>query len=506
MGRRRSSIQLEQEKKSRLQLEECFSDFGWHLVSPSPDLGEDFIVEIYNDGQNSGITFYIQEKSVTNLEKRKGKDNHLIYTLKVKDLTHWETFSLPVVIVVWDVISREGRWCTVKELISHLNQDNPKWRKNRKGVQVYVPWENKTNDEGLRRLKSEIGKHVYPLISLGKDLSLTMKLAFPKTLEGLRLQKAFDLHIKEGEPVTLKGDVIQELRLSDWWEAWFGEVDYKNAEIHLSEVTHNGIVPISLKIIPIKGNTVSLSNFEFKPIRVGTELVKFSNEHTASPILITISIRKEGNSSKGNLSYTIRHVGGEPHEILEYLDFAKAMAVGGKLQIEFQNAKQSMSINFSSKDHDVTNSQFYDLVEKLCVVSDKMRCFFRIPDEGISRKDAEAIRELFDIVTNGVVNYTDMIMTWELKRDGLLMVLDLHKQGNPIHLKLEAPDSYVELFGKQIQTGPMTRETKGFVEMNADDLKARIDSLPPEASLEVKLVNVNGTETLSDWQPNKSSL
>jgi hypothetical protein len=63
MRTRRSSIQLEQEKKSRLQLEERLSDFGWHLVSPSPDLGEDFIVEIYHDGQNTGVTFYIQEKA-----------------------------------------------------------------------------------------------------------------------------------------------------------------------------------------------------------------------------------------------------------------------------------------------------------------------------------------------------------------------------------------------------------------------------------------------------------
>jgi hypothetical protein len=34
-----------------------------------------------------------------------------------------------------------------------------------------------------------------------------MKLTFPQTPDGMKLQKAFDLHIKEGEPVTIKGDV-----------------------------------------------------------------------------------------------------------------------------------------------------------------------------------------------------------------------------------------------------------------------------------------------------------
>lgn len=60
MRKRRSSVQLEQEKKSRLQLEERLTDFGWRLASPFPDLGEDFIVEIYHEGINTGVTFYIQ--------------------------------------------------------------------------------------------------------------------------------------------------------------------------------------------------------------------------------------------------------------------------------------------------------------------------------------------------------------------------------------------------------------------------------------------------------------
>lgn len=98
-------------------------------------------------------------------------------------------------------------------MISYLDQNNPKWRKNKSDVQVYVPWKNNTSDEGLLRLKVEIGKQVYPLISFGKDLSINMKLAFPKTPDGMNLQKAFDLHIKEGEPVTIKGDVIQRIKV-----------------------------------------------------------------------------------------------------------------------------------------------------------------------------------------------------------------------------------------------------------------------------------------------------
>ena len=500
MSKRRSSIQLEQEKKSRLQLEECLSDFGWHLTSPSRDLGEDFIVEIYHEGQNTGVTFYIQEKSVMNLEERKTKDDYLVYTLKAKDLKYWDKFSLPVVVVVWDVNLREGKWALVKDLISFLDQNNPKWRKNKKDVQAYIPWENGTENQSLKRLKAEIGKQLYPLISFGKDLSITMKLAFPKTPDGMKLHKAFDLHIKEGEPVALKGNVIQEIKFSDWWENWFGGFDAQKAEVRLGEKSHDRPVPISLRIIPNNGKTVSLFNLEFKPVRIGTEFIKFSNEHTSCPFLFTFTMRKEGDISQGNLTFVVRHVGGEPYEILGLLDFAKAMVLGGSLRLEFHDINQSTSTNFPTSNQEVIDPVFYDLVKKLCIVQDKTGHFFRIPNEGISRKDAQSIRELFEIVENGIVNYTDMIMNLELKPEELQMLLSLHKQGKPIHMNLTTPDSYVELFGNDIHTGPMIRDTTGFVEMSAADLENSMKFLSSEDALNIKLINVNGTESFSNWK------
>lgn len=499
MNKRRSSIQLEQEKKSRLQLEERLSDFGWHLATPSPDLGEDFIVQIYHEGQNTGVNFYIQEKSVTNLEERKTKDNNLVYTLKVKDLKHWEKFSLPVVVFVWDVNLREGKWGLVKEIISRLDISNPKWRKNKSDVQVYLPWENGSDNKSLKRLKSEIGKQVYPLISSGKDLSLTMKLAFPKTPEGMELKKAFDLHLKEGESVTLKGDVIQELKFSDWWETWFGGFDLKNAEIQIGENSINRQVPISLKIIPNKGKTVSLKNLEFKPVRIGTELIKFSNEHTSCPLLLTISMRRDGKESHGNINCTFREMGGDPHDMLGYLDFVIAMGLGGKMRVDFHDVNQSTSADFPSTNQTVIDSGFYDLIQKLCVIQDKTGVFLKVPSKGISGKDAEAIRELFEVVEGRIVTYEDMIMSIGLKGEALKMLLSQHKEKKPIHLLFTFQGSYIELFGEKIETGPMEREVTGFIEMDAIELEEAVNKMSPEELLDIKLVNVNGTEKMLDW-------
>ena len=505
MRKRRSSIQLEQEKKSRLQLEERLTDFGWHLTVPSPDLGEDFIVEVYHEGKNTGVTFYIQEKSVTNIDERKNKDNHLVYRLKVKDLIHWEDFSLPVVLIVWDINLRLGKWALVNDLIKLLDQNNPQWR-NKGKVQVYIPWGNETTDGGLKRLKVEIGRQVYPLISFGKDLSMSMKLAFPNTPEGIKLQKSFDLHIKEGEPVTLKGNVIQELKFSDWWETWFGGFDLKQAELYFGEMSHQRTVQISIKIIPNKGKSISLSNLEFRLIRAGTELIRFSNEHTSCPLLINLMFRKEENLIHGNQTFTFRHVGGDPHEIINFTDFIKALEKGGKLRLEFQDKKQSYTADFPPSSVTGLNLGFYDLVQKLCLVQDKTGRFFKIPEEGISQKNANSILELFEIVDHGVVHYQNASMSLELKDKALQMLLDVHKQGKFIHLTLEAEDSFVELFDEEIATGPMIREITGYVEMDVSEFEKRINELKPEEFLKVNLVDVNGTETLSKWKtPSDSS-
>lgn len=327
-----------------------------------------------------------------------------------------------------------------------------------------------------------------------------MKLAFPNTSEGMKLRKTFDLHVKEGEPITLKGDVIQELRFSNWWEEWFGGFDLKEAEIHIGESKSDHPVSITFKIIPNTGRTISLTRMEFRLIRSGTEYIKFSNEHTNCPLLLNFNLRKEEKLLQGTLNYLFRHVGGDPHELLDYLDFTKAIATGGKLRIEFHDVNQSYSTDFPPVSNTGPDPTFHELVQKLCVVQDKTGKFFKVPNEGISQQEADTIIELYEIVENGVIRYTNSTTFLELKDKALQAFFDACKQGNSIPLRFTAEDSYVELFGETIKTGPRNREVTCFVEMDASEFKDKINNLKPGEFLKVNLVNVNGVETVPEWQ------
>ncbi len=123
----------------------------------------------------------MQLKSVTNLTDRQ-RGNYLSFSVKVKDLLHWEAFALPVVLMVWDVGLRTGRWILVHEAIADLDKRHPTWRtKNKVTVTVRIPWENDPGDQGLFRLQREIGQRLYPILSRDRPLTLDFTFAFSET-------------------------------------------------------------------------------------------------------------------------------------------------------------------------------------------------------------------------------------------------------------------------------------------------------------------------------------
>lgn len=70
---RRFSREQQQENRSRRQVAERLDEIGW---SPSPletDMGEDLHVRIYEGGQSTGLSFYVQLKSTADSAKLKRK-------------------------------------------------------------------------------------------------------------------------------------------------------------------------------------------------------------------------------------------------------------------------------------------------------------------------------------------------------------------------------------------------------------------------------------------------
>src|SRR5258708_16699255 len=142
----RFTSEKQQELIRRSQFCERLVEFGWIPVS-SEDLGEDVIVHIYFEGRATGASFYVQEKSIINLDARR-KGDFLPYSFEVKDLIHWEKFVQPVILLVWDIKLREGRWTLLKDAIKEIDQKRPKSR-GQKETTLHIPSHHTTHNDTL---------------------------------------------------------------------------------------------------------------------------------------------------------------------------------------------------------------------------------------------------------------------------------------------------------------------------------------------------------------------
>ena len=151
-SKRRLSPQQSQENISRKQFEEFLEQHEWVTGDISPDLGEDILVRIYEDGISTGLSFYVQLKSVGDIRKRTLKSGFISYPFDVKDLEHWEAQATAVLLAVWDVQQKRGWWIWINHAIEFLSQSNAGWR-GKSEVNVHIQLENEFSEDGLKQLR-----------------------------------------------------------------------------------------------------------------------------------------------------------------------------------------------------------------------------------------------------------------------------------------------------------------------------------------------------------------
>lgn len=453
----RYTPQKKQELRSRHQLADRLTEFGWVPVVPE-DLGEDFIVHIYHEGRATGVNFFVQLKSVTNLNGRR-KGDYLPYSFEVKDLLHWEQFTLPVVLIVWDVELREGRWVLLSSGIQELDKAHTEWRRQ-KTKTINIPWRNTVDFKGIIRLRQEIGRFLYPQISNNQSLEMTVSLNFPPTEEGFEAQRALEKHLKEGEPVTLKGRIIQDIKFSDWFGRWFGEYDPDKVELSLGSKRSSRRLIFDLIMYSNQGNTASLHNIDFKVEKAGSELVQVSNSDQISAVFnISLTLRIRDGKTEGTLSLTANDVDANVKILQDYLVFLQTVSTGGQLQlvakIDDEQIEQSMEIPVTYQK--LIDSSFLQTIEKLCFIQRKTRQTINISNAGLLEKDIEAANELFSILCCGRTEKVKQTFTGEFKGLALEILADLQEKSKPINLTMYVNNSYVELLSNQFPTGPMER-------------------------------------------------
>jgi hypothetical protein len=488
----RFTSEKQQELISRNQFCERLIEFGWIPVSPE-DLGEDFIVHFYFEGQATGASFYVQEKSVTNLPKRQ-KGQFLPYSFEVKDLKHWENFVQPVVLIVWDIKLREGRWMLLKDAIRHIDQTRPKWRAQKK-TQVYIPWNNTTDNNGLVKLRHKVGNIMFPIIGKDKELSMKMTLNPLDMWEDKEMAKSFERFYDEGEEVTLRGDVIKSIEVPDWAKPWFN-TDF--TEITMESLGSSESLPVDISIITSDGKTETMKGIELKFVKRGSQTMYLSNEHQAAPLMFKFVF---SSSKDCSVSVSLNNLGGNVNVTRDILHFKQALSRGGKLQLFSikHNKPLPIDVPVPYQPEFSPDSEYIKLIDYLCVIQAKTGQFIKLESDVFSKRDLQTIAELLTIIEQGKLMSIGKRINKQFEVEPPEDIFDYLEQKKPISLTVTHDNSSGELLGQKIEMGKAIEQITGTLDMAHSELEKAIEIYKTEGILPLRLTDVESVVTFPNW-------
>jgi hypothetical protein len=125
-----------------------FRSRGWAIenLGREYDYGEDLLVRIFENGEPTPYSFFVQVKSDSNIAQRMVSGGmFLSYPVSSSHLQSWERFWEPVILAVWDPADDVTYW----EMIQ-LPERPARW--SRASARIYVPADNTLDAEGLARI------------------------------------------------------------------------------------------------------------------------------------------------------------------------------------------------------------------------------------------------------------------------------------------------------------------------------------------------------------------
>lgn len=318
------------------------------------------------------------------------------YSFAVKDLKHWESFVQPVVLIVWDIKLREGRWILLKDAIKYIDQTRPTWRTQKK-TQVHIPWNNTTDDDGLVKLRHKVGRIMFPIIGKDKELSMKMSLIPLDLWDDKETVKSFERFYDEGEEVTLRSEGIESIEVPDWAKPWFN-TDF--TEITIGSLGSPEPLLVDISIITSDGKTETMKGIELKFVKLGSQTLHLSNEHQAAPLTFKFVF---SSSKECSASVNLINLGSNVNVTRDILLFKQALSRGGKIQLFSlkHNKPLPIDVPVPYQPEFGPDSEYLKLIDYLCLIQAKTGHFIKLESDVISKQDIQTTIELLSIINHG---------------------------------------------------------------------------------------------------------
>jgi hypothetical protein len=497
MPRRRYSREKKQEQISRAQLKDFLESHEWITGDIEPDLGEDILVRIYDQGISTGLSLYVQLKSVQDIEGYRLKSGVISYRFKVADLEHWENHDPPLFIVVWDINKKEGWWIGADEAILNLDKNKPSWRRQNK-VRVHIPRENQLDESGLRRIRHLLADRIFPLISKDKGLDIQAKFEFPPTPEGKAKLAEFERHLAAGDEVEIDGQFIIEFEMPGWWVRLYGELDPKSLYLHLGATKSPTMLPVQIDFFSPQFGNERIPYVEFRSIKEGQEEATISNEYQNIPATFHIILNKLTRQMSFTTTFKFSNV--DALTAFQAVRIQQILASGGVVRITRIDTGESDSLPIRPGTSPPPNEVFVKFIENLRTIQRITGKVIRFPhDAGYSLDDVIAADELVSIISTGRYRQKGLVFTAELRKPAISMIVKAHKRGEPIRFQLLTEGSFVKVFLEEFELGPIKQFITGKWDMPIEGVISWLENAADEDALKVRLVDVEMYEEFEDW-------
>lgn len=493
----RFSPEQQQENISRNQIGEFFESHGFVTSAITTDLGEDILVRIYDKGVSTGISFYVQLKSTDNIEKYRLRTGDISYPFQVKDLEHWSSQAITVILIVWDINQRQGWWIWINNAIKWLNENNSDWLKN-ETVNVHLSSKNKVAYDGLREIRKLLTDLYYPIISRDKELTINAKFTFPTTPEGKAKFEELKRHFATGDHLELDGKYIEVFDFPDWWKRLYGAFDPAQMQLKFGSKRSNTARPSQFEFISDDSHEI-VPYIELWIIKQGEEEITISNDQQKHHLIFSIIVNKTTREHQIRIKSDFSNIDGM--QALQVLKIQQVLHDGGTIRLTLLDTNEIINIPVSPGLFPASDQALVDFVEKICFIQNSMGIKITFPKDGsFTQKDVDAANELVSIIEKGNYQQKGMVFTVELLKPGIEKFIEgITDQESPIYCQLMADESHVEIFSQKIELGPMLQRITGHWRMPLAEARAWLEKADDEDSLAVRLVEVELFEEFEKW-------
>lgn len=501
---RKSRYSKEQrvEQQSIRQFQSRVGDYGWVVEKVTTDLGEDLLIRVYDQGESTGLTFYTQLKATENLSRHLIQGDVVSYSVKVKDLEHWEYSSTVVIFVVWDVKKEAGYWAFVPDVIKFLDKQKPTWR-NQKTVKVHIPLTNLIDDKELDRIRFRLADYYGPILLKGKPLEIKMGLAFPDTSEGRSVLEAFQRSITKGDRVRIDGQYIQAFELPDAHRRIYGDLQIADEGfLEIYSVPSEKMFPTMFEILREDRVVANVPFIAFQTVKQGTEEITLSNEDQSIPLKFKMIVNSVERSL--DLSFNMMGVHVTAQKTKDAIEFLRAMTETEDLRI----TNLTTGLHVTLKSDSLLNFEFFEewfieLIDNLSIIEELIRCEFDLREFEVTTRDVNLARDTASIIQTGYLPLEGKNITVEIKRPDLVKLYE--KKSNDMEPRFKITGSgdseSVELFGITIPMGPNYIDVIGTSDISMDELQSAIKHSGESDSYEIVLNKLEGKMTYPQWLP-----